>query len=238
MAVVRHASRHGATYSWDVVTSRAKEFHPAFEEYCEAIWELREDDIDVIQARIAERLEVSRPAVSEMIRRMEHESLINLGSTITLTPTGVVLAERVVRRHRLAERFLTDILALSWAEAHEEAGKWEHVISESVEAALARVLGDPTTCPHGNPIPGADYHAPDAHPLREVEVGSSFTISRIPEELEFEPGMLDFLEQHSLQPGHSGVLTVLSPDGTATVEVGGAHVGVPAYATERILVTA
>ena len=92
MAVVRHASWHGATYSWDVVTSRAKEFHPAFEEYCEAIWELREDDIDVIQARIAERLEVSRPAVSEMIRRMEHESLINLGSTITLTPTGVVPA--------------------------------------------------------------------------------------------------------------------------------------------------
>ena len=84
----------------------------------------------------------------------------------------------------------------------------------------------------------ADYHAPDAHPLRDVAVGSSFTISRIPEELEFEPGMLDFLEQHSLQPGHTGVLTVLSPDGTATVEVEGAHVGVPAYATERILVTA
>jgi len=221
-----------------VVTSRAKEFHPAFEEYCEAIWELREDDIDVIQARIAERLEVSRPAVSEMIRRMEHEQLINVGSTISLTPTGVELAERVVRRHRLAERFLTDVLGLSWAEAHVEAGKWEHVISESVEGALTRVLGDPTTCPHGNPIPGADYKAPDAHPLREVAVGSSFTISRIPEELEFEPGMLDFLEQHSLQPGHTGVLTVLSPDGTATVEVEGAHVGVPAYATERILVTA
>ena len=221
-----------------MVTTRSKEFHPAFEEYCEAIWELREDDIDVIQARIAERLEVSRPAVSEMIRRMENEQLIVLGTTINLTPKGVELAERVVRRHRLAERFLTDILALSWAEAHEEAGKWEHVISESVETALARVLGDPTTCPHGNPIPGDDYQAPDARPLREVAVGPSFTISRIPEELEFEPGMLDFLEENSLQPGHTGVLTVLSPDGTATVEVGGSHVGVPAFATERILVTA
>ncbi len=217
---------------------RSKEFHPAFEEYCEAIWELREDRIDVIQARIAERLEVSRPAVSEMIRRLDQEGLIELtGSSIDLTDNGRSLAERVVRRHRLAERFLTDVLGLSWSDAHDEAGKWEHVISEPVEEALSRVLGEPTTCPHGNPIPGAGYDAPDATPLRDVTVGTRFTISRIPEELEFEPGMLDFLERHSLQPGHSGVLTVLSPDGTATVDIDGAHVGVPAHATERILVT-
>jgi DtxR family transcriptional regulator, Mn-dependent transcriptional regulator len=222
-----------------VTTERSREFHPAFEEYCEAIWELHEDDIDVIQARIAERIEVSRPAVSEMIRRMEGAGLVAVsGSTISLKESGRVLAERVVRRHRLAERFLTDMLGLSWADAHAEAGKWEHVISDSVEEALQRVLGDPTTCPHGNPIPGADYVAPATLLLREVPVGSSFTINRIPEELEFEPGMLDFLEQHSLQPGHSGVLTVISPDGTATVEVDGSHVGVPAFASERILVTA
>ena len=221
-----------------MAVDRSKEFHPAFEEYCEAIWELREDRIDVIQARIAERLEVSRPAVSEMIRRLDQEGLIELtGSSIDLTDSGRSLAERVVRRHRLAERFLTDVLGLSWSDAHDEAGKWEHVISEPVEEALSRVLGEPTTCPHGNPIPGAGYDAPDATPLRDVTVGARFTISRIPEELEFEPGMLDFLEQHSLQPGHSGVLTVLSPDGTATVDIDGAHVGVPAHATERILVT-
>ena len=221
-----------------MTTDRSREFHPAFEEYCEAIWELHEDDIDVIQARIAERIEVSRPAVSEMIRRMEHEDLVAInGTTIGLTERGQRLAERVVRRHRLAERFLTDILGLSWADAHAEAGKWEHVISDSVETALIRVLNDPTTCPHGNPIPGADYIAPETRLLREVAVGEEFTISRIPEELEFEPGMLDFLEQHSLQPGHTGVLTVLSPDGTATVEMGGSHVGVPAFASQRILVT-
>lgn len=220
-----------------MVTARSKEFHPAFEEYCEAIWELREDDIEVIQARIAERLEVSRPAVSEMIRRMEAEKLIKVGSSITLTPSGVTLAERVVRRHRLAERFLTDMLGLSWADAHAEAGKWEHVISEPVELALARVLGDPTTCPHGNPIPGADYQAPDSLPLSSLSVGTTFTITRIPEELEFAVGMLDFLEENSLRPGHSGTLTVLSPDGTATVDIDGAFVGVPAYATDRILVT-
>jgi len=221
-----------------VTTDRSREFHPAFEEYCEAIWELHEDDIDVIQARIAERIEVSRPAVSEMIRRMEHEGLVAInGTTIGLTDRGQELAERVVRRHRLAERFLTDILGLSWADAHAEAGKWEHVISDSVENALVKVLNDPTTCPHGNPIPGADYVAPETRSLRDVAVGEEFTISRIPEELEFEPGMLDFLEQHSLQPGHTGVLTVLSPDGTATVEMDGSHVGVPAFASQRILVT-
>lgn len=220
-------------------TDRSKEFHPAFEEYCEAIWELHEDDIEVIQARIAERIEVSRPAVSEMIRRMEAEGLVTIDrTTIGLSAAGQELAEKVVRRHRLAERFLTDILGLSWADAHLEAGKWEHVISTSVEDALQRVLGDPTTCPHGNPIPGAGYVAPPTRLLREIPVGESFTISRIPEELEFEPGMLDFLEEHSLQPGRTGVLTVLSPDGTATVEMDGSHVGVPAFATQRILVTA
>jgi DtxR family Mn-dependent transcriptional regulator len=220
-----------------VSTDRSREYHPAFEEYCEAIWELHEDDIDVIRIRIAERLGVSRPAVSEMIRRMEAEGLIVIGDTITLTPTGVSLAEAVVRRHRLAERFLTDMLGLSWSDAHDEAGKWEHVISQPVEEALARVLGDPTTCPHGNPIPGAAYAAPDAVSLGGIAPGSRFTVTRIPEELEFEPGMLDFLEANSLVPGYSGVLTGISPDGTATVEIEGRAVGIGAFATERILVT-
>ena len=218
-------------------TDRSREYHPAFEEYCEAIWELREDDIDVIRIRIAERLGVSRPAVSEMIRRMETQGLILVGDTISLTPTGVSLAEAVVRRHRLAERFLTDVLGLSWSDAHDEAGKWEHVISQPVEEALSRVLGDPTTCPHGNPIPGAAYAAPDAVSLGGVAPGSRFTVTRIPEELEFEPGMLDFLEENSLVPGYSGVLTGISPDGTATVEIEGRAVGIGAFATERILVT-
>ena len=129
---------------------QAPEFHPAFEEYCEAIFELREDDVDVIQARIAERLEVSRPAVSEMIHRMEEQGLVRIDGSIELTPAGTRLAEQVVRRHRLAERFLVDILELSWAQAHAEAGEWEHVISEPVEEAMVRVLGEPTTCPSGS----------------------------------------------------------------------------------------
>ena len=213
------------------------EFHPAFEEYCEAIFELREDDVEVIQARIAERLGVSRPAVSEMIRRMEADGLVVIDGTVRLTPKGTGLAEQVVRRHRLAERFLTDMLGLSWAEAHREAGKWEHVLSDAVEAAMTRLLGDPTTCPHGNPIPGSDYHAPDAVPLVDVPVGGPFTVTRIPEELEFTPDMLEFLEGASVQPGVDGTVTATSPDGTTTVEIGGHHVGIGAFASARILVT-
>jgi DtxR family Mn-dependent transcriptional regulator len=216
----------------------AVEWHPAFEEYCEAIFELHEDDLDVIQARIAERLGVSRPAVSEMIRRLETEGLVSAGrGTIRLTDDGRALAEQVVRRHRLAERFLTDILGLSWADAHREAGKWEHVISGPVEDALDRVLGSPTTCPHGNPIPGSEYVAPDATRLSDLPVGTGFTVSRIPEELEFAPGLLEFLEQSAIQPGRAGTITASSPDGTITVEIDGRHVGVGTFAAARILVT-
>jgi DtxR family Mn-dependent transcriptional regulator len=215
------------------------EFHPAFEEYCETIYELREDDVAVIQARIAERLEVSRPAVSEMIRRMEAAGLVaHEGHAIRLTDDGTALAEQVVRRHRLAERFLTDVLDLSWADAHQEAGKWEHVISDAVETAMVRVLGDPTTCPHGNPIPGSAYAEPETVALSEVEIGTGFVVSRIPEELEFTPGLLEWLESSSLQPGVAGTITATSPDGTITVEIAGNHVGIGSYAGSRILVTA
>lgn len=213
------------------------EHHPAFEEYCECIFELAEDDLDVIQARIAERLDVSRPAVSEMMRRLEAEGLITTDGGIRLTLAGDALAQRVVRRHRLAERFLTDILGLSWAEAHHEAGKWEHIMSDSVEDALDRFLGSPTTCPHGNPIPGSDYVADDTHRLVDHPVGDEFLIKRIPEELEFTPGLLEFLESSDLLPGRSGRVTALAPDGTVTVEVDGKAVGVGAFAGERILVT-
>ena len=181
----------------------AGEHHPAFEEYCECIFELAEDEVRVIQARIAERLQVSRPAVSEMVRKLEAEGLITNDHSIVLT----------------------------------EAGKWEHVISEQVEVAMNRLLGDPTTCPHGNPIPGSEYVEPDSAPLSSQPVGESFTVRRIPEELEFTPGLLEFLEQSSLRPGCIGVVTGASPDGTLTVEIDGRHVGVGAFASERIMVT-
>lgn len=217
--------------------SSVSESNPAFAQYVEAIFELKEDDVDVIQARIADRLGVSRPAVSEMVRRLELEGLVTLEGGIELTVEGRALAERVVRRHRLAERMLTDILGLSWAEAHGEASKWEAVISPRVEAAINNKLGDPTTCPHGNPIPGSAYRQPETVVLADLMVGRPFVVSRIPEELEFTPGLLQFLESASLTPGNAGIITAASPDGTLTVAVSGSTIGVGQFAAKRILVT-
>jgi DtxR family Mn-dependent transcriptional regulator len=216
----------------------APEHHPAFEEYCETIYELAEDNLDVIQARIAERLEVSRPAVSGMTKRLEQEGLVTTSDNeIRLTDDGTELAQSVVRRHRLAERFLTDILGLNWTDAHHEAGKWEHVISPAVERKLDELLGSPTTCPHGNPIPGSDYERPETSTLSDIVVGSAFVVTRIPEELEFEPGLLEFLENSSLTPGTAGTVTASSPDGTVTVSIEDQHVGVGSFASNRILVS-
>ena len=218
---------------------QTNDYHPAFEEYCETIFELQEDGVKVIQARIVERLQVSRPAVSEMIKKMKDAGLVLIdGTEISLSVKGSRLANQVVRRHRLAERFLTDILGLSWAEAHHEAGKWEHVVSPRVEAAFLRLLKDPTTCPHGNPIPGSDYQTPKGtSALAAISVGNRFVIERIPEELEFQPGLLEFLEESNLIPGENGTVTAVSPDGTTTVDVKGSQVGVGAFASQRILVT-
>ncbi len=214
------------------------EHHPAFEEYCETIFELEEDGVRVIQARIVERLGVSRPAVSEMIKRMDAEGLVTFGNEIVLTDRGRSLASTMVRRHRLAERFLTDVLHLSWASAHHEAGKWEHVISPEVEDAIAGLLENPTTCPHGNPIPGSGFEATALRSLREVAVGADFVVARIPEELEFEAGMLEFLEASELMPGTEGSIIAISPDGTTTVDINGSAVGLGSFVVDRILVNA
>ena len=109
-------------------------------------------------------------------------------------------------------------------------------MSTEVEDALDRVLGNPTTCPHGNPIPGSQYLAPTTVTLSEVGVGGEFTVSRITEELEFTPGLLDYLEASCIQPGKVGSITASSPDGTVTVQIDGRHVGVGAFASDRILV--
>jgi DtxR family Mn-dependent transcriptional regulator len=215
------------------------EHHPAFEEYTETIFELEEDGIEVIQARIAERLDVSRPAVSEMVKRMAGEGLVRIDdrANITLTRPGRSLATTVVRRHRLAERFLTDILKLGWADAHQEAGKWEHVISPVVEDAMMRVLHDPTTCPHGNPIPGTDYARPEsARPLSDLDTDDQFVVERIPEELEFQEGQLDYLEQAGLLPGRTGRVLSIAPDGTTTVGVADGAFGISEFAASRIVV--
>ena len=215
------------------------EHHPAFEEYCECIFELHEDNLDVIQARVADRLSVSRPSVSEMIKRMEAEGLIRLrGTKIVLTDEGNVLATKVVRRHRIAERFLTDILGLSWATAHHEAGKWEHVLSAEVEAAMNRVLNNPTTCPHGNSIPGSAHRDVHMTSLADIQIGLPYTVGRITEELEHTSGVLEFLESVNLVVGTIATVTARSEDGKITVRINDDEVTIDSFIGNRVLVNA
>ena len=215
------------------------EHHPAFEEYCECIFELHEDNLDVIQARVADRLSVSRPSVSEMIKRMEAEGLIRLrGTKIVLTDDGNVLATKVVRRHRIAERFLTDILGLSWATAHHEAGKWEHVLSAEVEEAMNRILNNPTTCPHGNSIPGSAHREVHMTSLADIQIGLPYTVGRITEELEHTTGVLEFLESVNLVVGTTATVTARSEDGNITVRINDDEVTIDSFIGNRVLVNA
>ena len=126
------------------------------EEYLQTIESLNEEGTPAIQARIAERLGRSAPTVSEMLDRLATDGYVERsGRTITLTEQGQGVAQTVLRKHRLAERLLVDVIGLPWHLVHDEAGRWEHVMSDEVMARLTQILGDPATCPHGNPIPGS-----------------------------------------------------------------------------------
>ena len=190
---------------------------PAVERYCEAIFELAEDDIDVLQVRIAERLGVSRPAVSEMTARLVDDGFLAVADgRLALTGAGIATAESAVRRHRLAERFLVDVLGLGWAEAHDAASVWQGVIDDRTEPAIVRLLGDPETCPHGNPIPGKSLGA-DTVALAAMATGDVGQVARVTERLEVEPGMLRTLEAAGLIPGTRVEVLSASPDGTLVV---------------------
>lgn len=206
-------------------------------EYVGAVFELEEEGIPAIQARIADWLGVSRPAVSEMVHRLERDGLVDVGDVISLTEEGRHLAQVVVRRHRLAERFLTEVLGLPWVKVHEEAEVWEHAISDEVESAIWNKLSDAKTCPHGNPIPGAGYRPPPIKALGDLEVGERWPLERISEELELDMEVMDFLDVNGLHPGALIDLRSRSPHGVLTVAVNdGAAVGVSTFVAERLFV--
>jgi DtxR family Mn-dependent transcriptional regulator len=213
------------------------EFHPASEEYCECIFKFGEDNLEIAQVRISERLDVSRAAVSELLKRLQAGGLVATDGGVRLTPEGERVGERTVRRRRLAERFLADTLHISWADAHYEAGTWEHVMSESVERLMDELIGHPTTCPHGNPIPGSAYEPAVLQPLPETEAGQVVAVRRITEELEFEPGLLEFLEASAIQPGEAVSVTSASPDRTPMVRAGAIFIGIAPFTNKRILVS-
>ena len=214
-------------------------FHPPLEEYLEAIHELGEEGIIVIQARLAERLGHSAPAVSEMIRRLREEGYVEVkGRSLVLTARGRSKAESVVRKHRLAERLLTDIIGLPWDKAHLEAGRWEHVISDEVEALLVKRLGNPTTCPHGNPIPGSGAKAPETVVLADSGLGDHVRLERVTELVELDQSLLAYLSTHGFVPGVEATVSSRAPDGTLTLDLGGATIALGPSLAQQLFVTA
>jgi len=214
-------------------------FHPPVEEYLETIQSLTEEGTTVIQARIAQRLGRSAPSVSEMLDRLTADGYIHRsGRTIGLTEEGRVLADSVIRKHRLAERLLVDVIGLPWHKAHLEAGRWEHVISDEVEERLVELLGNPTTCPHGNPIPGAPSraHAASQISLADVELGETVRLERITEEVELDMASLEYLDAHGLIPGRSARVQGRAPDGTITLDVDGSTVALGPALCQQVFV--
>jgi DtxR family Mn-dependent transcriptional regulator len=202
-------------------------FHPPLEEYLEAIHELEEEGAQVIQARLAERVGHSAPAVSEMIARLRREGWVTVEDrTLCLTDKGKARATSVVRKHRLAERLLTDVIGLPWHEVHLEACRWEHVISDAVEARLVVLLGDPATCPHGNPIPRSTDEPAEAQPETvalsdpSVHAGDRVRLERVTERVETDQEALVYLSTHGFIPGSDAEVAAVGPDGTLTLDVG------------------
>lgn len=173
------------------------------EDYLQVLHYLTRDGYTVIAARLAERLNVSPPTVTATLQRMERDGLITHGSRreILFTSEGKHAAEDIVRRHALAERLLTDLLMMPWHESHEEAHGVEHVMTPNIEARLLETLGNPTTCPHGNPIPGLGALAPDEFPLDAAHTGDRLEIQRITEEAEEDPRLMKYLQEHGVKPG-------------------------------------
>ncbi|HEX5586497.1 MAG TPA: metal-dependent transcriptional regulator, partial [Acidimicrobiia bacterium] len=192
------------------------EWHDATEEYLEAILEIEEEGVVPIRARLVERLGLSAPAVSETVNRLVEHGYAELldDRSLRLTDKGRKVATSVVRRHRLAERLLVDIIGLEWEKVHREADRWEHAISADVEAKLVLLLGDPATCPHGNPIPGS-AHATDtssATPLTQSTPGR-YQVRRISEKVEIDESALNFLAAAKLIPGSNATVVSSGPDG-------------------------
>ncbi|MBB4934063.1 DtxR family Mn-dependent transcriptional regulator [Lipingzhangella halophila] len=195
--------------------------------YLRTIFELEEEGIVPLRARIAERLQQSGPTVSQTVARMERDGLLRVENDrhLVMTDEGSRLATLVMRKHRLAERLLVDVIGLPWEDVHVEACRWEHVISEAVEERLVQLLNAPSVCPHGNPIPGldeiglADYEPEpfsDDSIVPMVDVANAtpitVTVRRISEQLQSDTDIMLDLKSARVRPGQE-VTLVASDDG-------------------------
>jgi DtxR family Mn-dependent transcriptional regulator len=214
-------------------------FHPPVEEYLKVAYELEETGVPIIRARLADRLGHSGPTVTEMVRRLVTDGHLEVeGRTIRLTAKGRGRAESVVRRHRLAERLLLDVIGLEWRKVHQEAGRWEHVISEDVEERLVELLGNPATCPHGNPIPGSGAPLRRLRALASAEPGEEVRLEQISETVELDPDTLTYLDEHGLRPGATARIGERAPDGTLTLVVDDVTIAVGQHLAAELFVAA
>ncbi|MGH3274869.1 MAG: metal-dependent transcriptional regulator [Streptosporangiaceae bacterium] len=196
------------------------------EMYLRTVFELEEEGIVPLRARIAERLSQSGPTVSQTVARMVRDKLLTVEGDrqLALTETGRTLATRVMRKHRLAECLLVNVIGLPWEEVHIEACRWEHVISDSVERRLVELLGYPVACPHGNIIPGlAELGVPqdarDRVARARDEAGIAMTkissragqlvvVRRISEQIQSDAALMLRLKNIGIQPGREVTLAV------------------------------
>ena len=199
------------------------------EMYLRTIFELEEEGIVPLRARIAERLQQSGPTVSQTVARMQRDGLVIVHDDrhLSMTETGRLLATRVMRKHRLAECLLTQVIGLPWEEIHIEACRWEHVMSEQVERRLVDLLNAPRYCPHGNPIPGlAELGVPEAEPAGEEKISTMASVAtqeptkvvirRISEQVQSDPALMLKLKQVGIQPGREVRLAV-ADDGVRVI---------------------
>lgn len=221
------------------------------EEYLETIYNMNMEDEVVIGARLAEKFRVAPPSVTEMLKRLVRDGYVEMDQKrqVKLTEAGNQAAEAVLRRHRLTERFLVDMLGMQWHQVHEEACRLEHFISGAVEARVVTTLNHPTTCPHGNPIPGlvpnARSYLKDKGAIRlsKIAAGEQATILCISEVVEDEEALILYLHDKGLTPGTA--LTVLTQDSeegdegreSFKVQAEGREVSISKAAAAKIWVT-
>jgi DtxR family transcriptional regulator, Mn-dependent transcriptional regulator len=209
-----------------------KSLHPASKEYLEAVFELGEEGKQVLQARIGERLGLAAATVSEGVKRLVADGYVEVATSreLVLTDEGRSMAEALVRRHRLAERMLVDILGIPWHLCHEQAEDWEKVMTPEVEEAILAKLSGERTCPHGNPIPGTKSSIEWSHlrAVSDMRMGERGRLTRLLEDVELNHDVLKFLEEHNLMPGHDLTLVEIGPDGDRTLDVEGEAVDLDA----------
>jgi DtxR family Mn-dependent transcriptional regulator len=219
--------------------ARAK-ITPAVEDYLRTIYALEEEIKPVIAARVADEVGVSPSTMVGTLRRLEREGYVKVlrRKEIHLTADGRKVAEGILRRHFLIERFLTDLLKMDWVKAHQEAHRLEHAVSQEVEERLAKLLGDPTTCPHGNLIPGKTASRPrKGIPLHEVSPGKEVELEYITEGGERDSRLLGFMQEHKLVPGAKVRVMDVAPSlGMMRLRVGAEEFSLGLEAAKKIRV--